>query len=612
MTSVQNAEQVWWADRAAFSDDAPLSTAEHPEQLFFCGRVAALLRFSPHFVYFVIEAAGPTGGGGATKASESEGLAGVGCGERQPVVACDVVVRASGGVSEAAIQDFCAEVGVGDLVLAVGRLYVERFAGSTADALELRQYKRLTDLNVVRTPEEYQRHAAGITTLASGEEDNVIESKPQEALPIATTGGAGHTPALPGCETSAASKPATQRARRTNHNRHQVFATAIVERLHVRTAFDRILQQCVKQVDATNSDDGSAPTIVDVAGGSGGLAFALACAHGMPVTIVDPRPARFTSHKKWAQSLEYKWRNVEMIDSSFAACRASLSKSVEGAPSRPELSVFGQLLRKKFDVELPAQLNTALVDIGAPVSELQRVHRSVARSGANSSTAPDTQKRLRLQIQAFYRKHVPEAQAKGQRALLNHAGKEDTLICRLIEKYGGIAWDHFEPKEVKDDAETEQNSSPKPEGLDSESFSALHSVLHASLAIVGLHADQAADQIAFHGFLYQKPWAVVPCCVFPSLFTWRRKLSWETARTQCDVNSFEAVGTLLHSLSIEKSASVRSYEDLCEYFQGFGLLLGFHRFLQRVDPTQWQGTRLPNSRQDMCLCCFCCATANNN
>lgn len=108
-------------------------------------------------------------------------------------------------------------------------------------------------------------------------------------------------------------------------------------------------------------------------------------------------------------------------------------------------------------------------------------------------------------------------------ALLDHVGKEDTLVRRLVEKYGAVAWDHFEMhknsqgggaqiQNQQNNKNNNNNAAASTEAVEEcddsslTALSALHSVLRASLAIVGLHADQAADQIAFHGFLYQKPW----------------------------------------------------------------------------------------------------------
>ena len=44
-------------------------------------------------------------------------------------------------------------------------------------------------------------------------------------------------------------------------------------------------------------------------------------------------------------------------------------------------------------------------------------------------------------------------------------------------------------------------------------------------AVVGLHPDQATGSIVDCGLVLKKPWAVVPCCVFPSLFPTRTRPS---------------------------------------------------------------------------------------
>ena len=60
--------------------------------------------------------------------------------------------------------------------------------------------------------------------------------------------------------------------------------------------------------------------------------------------------------------------------------------------------------------------------------------------------------------------------------------------------------------------------------------------------IVGCHPDQATDHIIDIGLALRIPWAIVPCCVFPSLFVERR------------IRANDG-GTRL----------VRSYEDLCDW-----------------------------------------------
>ena len=50
-------------------------------------------------------------------------------------------------------------------------------------------------------------------------------------------------------------------------------------------------------------------------------------------------------------------------------------------------------------------------------------------------------------------------------------------------------------------------------------------------AVVGLHPDQATGAIVDCGLVMNKPWAVVPCCVFPSRYPHRLDQSGKTART---------------------------------------------------------------------------------
>mmetsp|Transcript_26666 Transcript_26666/g.57744 ORF Transcript_26666/g.57744 Transcript_26666/m.57744 type:complete len:154 (+) Transcript_26666:678-1139(+) len=56
--------------------------------------------------------------------------------------------------------------------------------------------------------------------------------------------------------------------------------------------------------------------------------------------------------------------------------------------------------------------------------------------------------------------------------------------------------------------------------------------------VLGLHPDQATDAIVDESLLHNKKFAVVPCCVFPSLFPNRR---------------------------LKSGCCVRSRESLCEY-----------------------------------------------
>ncbi len=76
------------------------------------------------------------------------------------------------------------------------------------------------------------------------------------------------------------------------------------------------------------------------------------------------------------------------------------------------------------------------------------------------------------------------------------------------------------------------------------------SFVRECIAIVGLHPDEATEAILDSALSFQKPFAIVPCCVFPSKFPHRkyRVPVLEGAETE-----------------VEEEKSVVSYTDFCEY-----------------------------------------------
>jgi len=83
------------------------------------------------------------------------------------------------------------------------------------------------------------------------------------------------------------------------------------------------------------------------------------------------------------------------------------------------------------------------------------------------------------------------------------------------------------------------NTANSPRSNDEEKLRSI--LLNRECSVmVGLHPDQATDAIVDIGLALQIPWAVVPCCVFPNLFT-RRKLA--------------------------DGRTVRNYDDLCDYIR---------------------------------------------
>lgn len=72
----------------------------------------------------------------------------------------------------------------------------------------------------------------------------------------------------------------------------------------------------------------------------------------------------------------------------------------------------------------------------------------------------------------------------------------------------------------KDQRTREERSSRKVEQL---ALSAAPDILRDCSAVVGLHPDQATEVIVDFALSHSKPFAVVPCCVFPRQFPQRRQ-----------------------------------------------------------------------------------------
>jgi hypothetical protein len=78
----------------------------------------------------------------------------------------------------------------------------------------------------------------------------------------------------------------------------------------------------------------------------------------------------------------------------------------------------------------------------------------------------------------------------------------------------------------------------------------LHDAVQKASLIIGLHADGATEAIVDAALRYGKPFVVVPCCVFPNLFS-SRFLSIEDTDEVGHVRS--------------KQIPVRTHEQFCEY-----------------------------------------------
>jgi hypothetical protein len=107
-----------------------------------------------------------------------------------------------------------------------------------------------------------------------------------------------------------------------------------------------------------------------------------------------------------------------------------------------------------------------------------------------------------------------------------------------------------------------------------ETCSELQKAVQNASIIIGMHADGATEAIVDAAILYNKPFVVIPCCVFPNLFSQR-------TIQQTD-------GTIVQ---------VRSHEQFCQY-----LLEKNARFEREVMPFEgrnvaiwWDGSSISPS-----------------
>lgn len=354
------------------------ATAPSEETMFwFRGQVTAILRFSPTFAYLTI-----------TNSNEC----------------CDAVLRAEHGSSVTFIEQVVSTIEVGANVVVQGT----RVAECAGDLRE--QAIQVTAIGLVdNVPDGSQSCEDGClppNALRVARERESMAVKDEEDSNSGTKVDAAGT--TTGC---------------SEDDHHTVFVDALLEVLPC------CRESCTTSASGNTSNDCG---VIDVAGGSGAVAFELACAHAIPVTIVDPRPALFHSHRKWKDSMQHSWKCLDLLDRAFHAfggseqllttttavkqssteCESVLEPALRS--ELPPLTPFGRVLRKRFDVQVPAQLNEALIDRTAPVAERAEIAR-IASADSTASAGPPlpASSEVREKILGFYDQHFPEKREIG-------------------------------------------------------------------------------------------------------------------------------------------------------------------------------------------------------
>mmetsp|Transcript_26373 Transcript_26373/g.45007 ORF Transcript_26373/g.45007 Transcript_26373/m.45007 type:complete len:366 (+) Transcript_26373:357-1454(+) len=135
-------------------------------------------------------------------------------------------------------------------------------------------------------------------------------------------------------------------------------------------------------------------------------------------------------------------------------------------------------------------------------------------------------------------------------------------------------------------------SSECEDGLESCCYAEkdLDDAVRNASVLIGLHADGATEAIVDAALLYQKPFVVVPCCVFPNLFRERYIsvpiddtpdndiLSGNSNMMEIGRNK-ESNGTTQRNTLREKRVPVRTHDQFCKY-----LLDKDPRFVMEVLP----------------------------
>jgi len=91
-------------------------------------------------------------------------------------------------------------------------------------------------------------------------------------------------------------------------------------------------------------------------------------------------------------------------------------------------------------------------------------------------------------------------------------------------------------------------------------------------SVVGMHADQATEAIVDFGLASGKPFAVVPCCVFPEMFPHRRLKSGDGV-VGGDKKTKKTKTTRKNKKNKKNDGAVRTYKEFCTYLEEKGASL---------------------------------------
>ncbi len=234
--------------------------------------------------------------------------------------------------------------------------------------------------------------------------------------------------------------------------------------------------------------------VLDVAGGAGGVAFELAFRRGIPCVVVDPRPMRLNGKQK--RALKNRANSQAVLGQAEPPPNASWWLGGDGASAPQALAAAQsepQLEPEAAAAALPqpqaAVTEEAADDAPAAAAALAAPAAAAAAAAASAEAM--------LVCQGCEEPSASDAEI-GVPASYEQAWREEGLPTHCL------------PRQIC--------------GLFDEGFAhGAHAALWRDCSVVvGMHPDQATEPVVRAALAAGKPFAVVPCCVFPKSNTHRR------------------------------------------------------------------------------------------
>ncbi|KAA6423694.1 MAG: hypothetical protein FRX49_06265 [Trebouxia sp. A1-2] len=305
--------------------------------------------------------------------------------------------------------------------------------------------------------------------------------------------------------------------------------------------------------------------VLDIAGGKGELSFELLNLNGIQATVVEPRPLQLWRQHKWMLK-GYYHRNVNFqsyVDYAHG-------KFVSGE----RVCVDPPHLRMVFDEAVINSLLTASPDQGLQSSSAgQAIHPSTGHPGGLSAegrqlqSQPDFGNDVKAvvnggaqqvsdrlpdnqavhSLHASLDSHNPAQLAEGHkewRAVLQQSmqlAKDIRWTHKGLQHEDPQAWAEAETGQTVPEAQQRElqeatasctiTGSVVAESSEADDAAGATDITNLDLArrtiqdcsvIVGIHPDQAAEPIINFAQRTKRPFAMVPCCVYPMEFPRRR------------------------------------------------------------------------------------------